>query len=84
MSYAHNKRKKNRVNLVNNVCTSFEEFCSQRKRPLPITMTKEQYDNEMGLWLNYKRFYNLELTLKEKAWSARQTSKAKEVRTDGE
>lgn len=84
MSYAHNKRKKNRTNLINKVCISFNEFCAQRKQPLPITMTKEQYDNEMGLWLNYKRFYNLELTLREEAWLSSHTNKVREVEGDDE
>jgi hypothetical protein len=42
-------------------------------------MSKEQYNQEMYLWLSYKKFYEMEFTLKEKAWAA---NYAKEERSE--
>ena len=78
MSYAHNRKKKNQRQFASKICKTFEEFCETRQRPNPITMTKEQYDQEMYLWLNYKKFYDLEFTLKEKAWAANHVNENKE------
>ena len=70
MSYAHNRKKKNQKQFESKLCKTFEEFCESRNRPNPIAMSKEQYNQEMYLWLSYKKFYEMEFTLKEKAWAA--------------
>lgn len=78
MSYAHNKKKKNKRQAEKLLCKTFEEFCEKRNRPNPISMSKEQYNQEMYLWLSYKKFFEMEFTLKEKAWAAQHKDDGKE------
>lgn len=59
MSYAHNKRKKERKRFQKLVCKTFGEFCERRNRVHPNLMTKEQYNYEHKLWENYKNFYEI-------------------------
>lgn len=76
MSYAHNKRKKNRAKFEELMCNTFDEFCTKRNRPAPMLLTKEQYDQEMYLWLNYKKYYKMEMTMQERAWASNHAKEA--------
>lgn len=78
MSYAHNKRKKNKAKFADLACYTFKEFCEKRGRKNPISMSKDEYDEEMYLWLHYKKFYQMDMTLQEKAWVANYTKILKE------
>lgn len=78
MSYSHNKRKKNLAKFADLMCNTFDEFCIKRNRPAPAMLTKEQYDEEMYLWLSYKKFYKIDMTMQERAWVAKHASEVVE------
>ena len=71
MSYSHNKRKKNGAKFADLMCNTCDEFCIKRNRPAPMFLSEKEYNEEMYLWLNYKKFYKMDMTLKERAWVAK-------------
>ena len=79
MSYSSNKRKKNRKRFTQSICTTFDEFCSERGRKAPLIMSTDEYNQEMRYWLNYKKMYELELTDEEKSWVKNNLEKDKKI-----
>lgn len=70
MSYAKNRKRKNKKAeqaMAQSYITTFDEFCEKRNL-YKDNFSDSEYEKNMNLWISYKTFWKMELTLLEQEW----------------